>query len=116
MPPKRKGGPETDLKTHNTIREGLARMANSATPAEEPVLGDTSPPSNLKLKNLILKGYKGITEKTDGVAITVALLRQDMDKMRERVKDLSARTNDTYELLGTHTTKMTGLVAKGTGC
>ncbi|KAJ1126661.1 hypothetical protein NDU88_005068 [Pleurodeles waltl] len=42
----------------------------------------------LELKTLILEGYKTITEKIDTVARTVALMRHDLDKMWDKVKDL----------------------------
>ena len=42
----------------------------------------------MHLKQLILKGKKVITAKSDEVAISVSLLRQDMEKIRERTKKL----------------------------
>ncbi|KAJ1111019.1 hypothetical protein NDU88_008357 [Pleurodeles waltl] len=49
---------------------------------------DIEHPSTLELKQLILEGNRAITEKIDGVAITVVLIRQDMDKMGDRVGEL----------------------------
>ncbi|KAJ1216919.1 hypothetical protein NDU88_004517 [Pleurodeles waltl] len=80
-------------------------MADNATPNEESGLGTPSPPSNLELKKVILEGSKAITEKIDVVAITVALLHQDMGKM-SRVEDLGTITDDMNEVLGTHTMEL----------
>ncbi|KAJ1153539.1 hypothetical protein NDU88_006298 [Pleurodeles waltl] len=48
-------------------------------------------PSMLELKTLIMEGNKAITEKIDGVATKVALMQQDMDKLRDKVQDMGTR-------------------------
>ncbi|KAJ1103323.1 hypothetical protein NDU88_000749 [Pleurodeles waltl] len=85
------------------IEEGIARMAKGRATGEQPMLGEATPPSTLENENLILEDNKAITKKIDDVANTVALLRHDMGKMRERVKDLSTRAGGAEEILGAHT-------------
>ncbi|KAJ1202291.1 hypothetical protein NDU88_006091 [Pleurodeles waltl] len=68
--------------------------------------GEASLPFILDIKNLILESNNAITEKIDGVAITVALLCQDIGTIRERVKYLSTRANGAEELMGTHTSQL----------
>ncbi|KAJ1160231.1 hypothetical protein NDU88_000733 [Pleurodeles waltl] len=69
-------------------------------------MGETVPPTTLDIKSLILEGNNAITEKIDGLDITVALMHQDMEKMRERVKDLGIRTDSAKEILGAHTSRL----------
>ncbi|KAJ1106516.1 hypothetical protein NDU88_003917 [Pleurodeles waltl] len=88
MPLKPKGGLGEASKDRHTIEEGLAKIAHNTIPNEEFGMGDPSSSTNLALKNLILEGNKAITEKIDGVAITMVLLKQDIDKMRDRMREL----------------------------
>ncbi|KAJ1210738.1 hypothetical protein NDU88_006100 [Pleurodeles waltl] len=61
----------------------------------------------LGLRTLILECNKAITEKADRVATTVALMQQDLDKMREKVKDLGTRTNGLENNVTAHATQLT---------
>ncbi|KAJ1213144.1 hypothetical protein NDU88_000783 [Pleurodeles waltl] len=77
-------------------------MARDAANADGPSARDMEPPTTLELKQLILEGNRVIRVKIDGVVITVPLLCQDMDKMRDREKELGTKANDTEETLGAH--------------
>ncbi|KAJ1103828.1 hypothetical protein NDU88_001249 [Pleurodeles waltl] len=70
-------------------------------------MGNTTMPSMLELKTLILEGNKAIREKIDGVATTVALMRQDLDKLRDKVKNLGIRVDGLEENVSAHTTQLT---------
>ncbi|KAJ1117107.1 hypothetical protein NDU88_005307 [Pleurodeles waltl] len=107
MPSKPKAGLGAAAKQRHTIDEGLARMAQSANPGEEQEMADITTPSMLELKTLILEGNKAITEKIDGVATTVALIQQNLDKMWEKVKGLVNRTNGLEENLTAHANRLT---------
>ncbi|KAJ1149870.1 hypothetical protein NDU88_002669 [Pleurodeles waltl] len=75
-------------------------------PGVELETGETTTPTARDIKKLILEGNRTITEKLDGVAVTVTLLHQDMEKMRERVKDLGTRANSAEEILQAHTSQL----------
>ncbi|KAJ1166558.1 hypothetical protein NDU88_006957 [Pleurodeles waltl] len=70
-------------------------------------MGDPLLLSMLELKNSILECNRAITEKTDGVATAVTLLRQDLDKMRNRVKYLGTGADRVDEIVGSHATTLT---------
>ncbi|KAJ1130670.1 hypothetical protein NDU88_009020 [Pleurodeles waltl] len=65
---------------------------------------ETAPSPTLGILNLILEGNKAIMVKIDWVDITVALLHQDMEKMREQLKDLGTRAD--HVVLGAHNSKL----------
>ncbi|KAJ1195396.1 hypothetical protein NDU88_004676 [Pleurodeles waltl] len=97
-------------KKQNTIEEGLDRMVQSTNKPRgggKQDVGDTISSSMLKLKNLIMDRNRAITEKNDGVATLVTLLRQDMDKIQEKVKDLGTRTDGVDEIVGTYASTLT---------
>ncbi|KAJ1159818.1 hypothetical protein NDU88_000323 [Pleurodeles waltl] len=89
------------MKSGLGVHSKLAKMAQSVASTDIPQPKDPEPDSTLEFKQLILKGNRLITEKIDGVAITVALLRQDMDKMHDLIAELSNRVDDTTDTLET---------------
>ncbi|KAJ1197411.1 hypothetical protein NDU88_001271 [Pleurodeles waltl] len=105
--PKPRVGHGIIAKQRHTIEEGLARMSQSTNPGEEQVMADITTLSLLELKTLILEGNKAITKKIDGVAMTVVLMRQELAKMREKVKDLGTRTTGLKDNVTAHTSQLT---------
>ncbi|KAJ1178475.1 hypothetical protein NDU88_003721 [Pleurodeles waltl] len=81
-------------------------MDQGGTPDKEQTNGEVIPPSTLDIKNFILERNKAITKKIGGVAITVALLHQDMEKMKEHMKDLGTSADGVEEILGAHTSQL----------
>ncbi|KAJ1105747.1 hypothetical protein NDU88_003152 [Pleurodeles waltl] len=105
--PNPRGGTGTVPKPCHTIEDGLASMAQSVSPAEEQEMGEIATPSMLQLKSFILEHNKAILGRIDGVATTVTLLRQDMDKMEGKVKDLETRADGMEEIVRAPTTTLT---------
>ncbi|KAJ1169917.1 hypothetical protein NDU88_001803 [Pleurodeles waltl] len=68
---------------------------------------DPISPFMLKLKNVIMDCSMAITEKINGVATLVMLLRQNLDKMWDRVKDMGMRVDGMDEIVGTHAFTLT---------
>ncbi|KAJ1218540.1 hypothetical protein NDU88_006118 [Pleurodeles waltl] len=108
MLPKPKGGLGMASKARHTFEENITRKSHSGVAYEGHVEEEAAPTSTLVLKNLIKEGYKAITEKIDGVVITVALLCRDVDNIQERIKDLGIRADGDEELLGAHTCQLVG--------
>ncbi|KAJ1171280.1 hypothetical protein NDU88_003145 [Pleurodeles waltl] len=86
-------------------------MAQSSAAREQAQHNTTeaAPSSNINLKQLILEGYMAITEKINRIAITVALLKQDMEKIQEQTQDSKYRVGTFEDLVAEHTGQLTGL-------
>ncbi|KAJ1213775.1 hypothetical protein NDU88_001406, partial [Pleurodeles waltl] len=94
------------LKEQTYHRRRLGKNGQSVTPADVPIVRDTETPSLMELKQVIIECNMAITEKIDVVALTVVQQYQVMDEVRDRVKGLGTRVDDTEEMVGAHSRQL----------